>query len=82
MTEIIVNDCIVARVYFSITQSDPRDHIIRVPRPCIKEDGKVKISFQNLSPVSPKELGFSDDTRRLGIGVVSFSLQYAQTTTK
>jgi hypothetical protein len=49
----------------------------RVPRALVPEDGHLRITFMIKDPVSPKELGISDDHRRLGLALRKMSLGWA-----
>jgi hypothetical protein len=51
--------------------------VARVPRALVPEDGNLRITFIIKDPVSPKELGISDDYRRLGLGLRKMSLGWA-----
>jgi Methyltransferase FkbM domain len=51
--------------------------VTRVPRALVPEDGNVTITFIIKDPVSPKELGLSDDYRRLGLALRKMSLGWA-----
>lgn len=53
--------------------SSPNDIEIAIPQGvCLGEVVPITIDIQN--PVSPKDLGLSDDTRNLGIGLLGFKL--------
>jgi hypothetical protein len=47
------------------------DNIVHIPKE-IYPDKKLKIQFEIKKPKTPKDLGQSGDTRKLGIGVSSF----------
>jgi len=75
MAEIYANDCLIGRMHFE--DGEPHEQVLRLPARCTNETEKLRLSFQNLSPASPKLLGLSSDARRLGIGVVSLNLSSA-----
>ena len=76
LTEVVVNNCIVARLHFNKINASPKDHLMRVPRNCIDDNGRAHVVFRNIFPISPKEVGVSDDPRRLGVGVHSLRFHY------
>lgn len=53
---------------------DLQDTIVYIPKECIKKNGKVKLKFKIENPVSPKELGLSEDGRKLGIGFINMKI--------
>ena len=52
--------------------------IINIPKNCIKKNGKVRLTFKISNPTSPKELGQSDDSRKLGIGFINMKIMEAE----
>lgn len=48
---------------------------IVVKKELIKNNGKVNLEFLIKSPISPKELGLSDDNRKLGLGFKSVTIR-------
>ena len=51
--------------------------VARVPRALVLEEGNLRVTFIIKNPISPKELGISDDYRRLGLGLRKMSLVWA-----
>jgi hypothetical protein len=64
--DVYVNDIMIRSCEFIIG-----DNIIPIPKETYP-DKQLKIQFELKDPKSPKDMGYSDDTRRLGIGVNSF----------
>ena len=52
--------------------------VAKVPRALVPDDGNLRITFIIKDSVSPKELGISDDSRRLGFGLRKLSLVWGR----
>lgn len=53
----------------------PTDLSFSVPTDTCQKEGEVLISIDISNPISPQELGLSDDSRKLGIGLISFEIK-------
>jgi len=66
--DVYVNNVMIGSYKFVVG-----DNIVRIPKD-IYPDKKLKIQFEIKDPQSPKDLGYSNDERKLGMGVSSFYL--------
>ena len=69
ITDILVNFCTVKRLIFKNNGLD--NYQLRIPSSCLNNSGALRVVFKNLTPISPRQLGVSQDSRLLGIGVAS-----------
>jgi len=67
--DVYVNDILLDKYIFTIGENK-----IRIPQKLFP-DNRIIIKFLFHDLKSPKDLGISDDTRKLGIGISSFSLK-------
>jgi hypothetical protein len=64
------NRCRVAGFDFDLAQGGGARVISgTIPADCVDADGKIVLRINTDRVRSPKELGLSDDTRRLGVGI-------------
>lgn len=64
--EVFVNEKHIETWNFKYGQRDP-DTTIKVYKEMIKNDGDLNIKFKIENPVSPKEVGFNEDIRKIAI---------------
>ena len=73
--DILVNKQYVATLKYDL-QSKGEIRAVKIPNHLVLENnGHLLIKFNFKNPISPAELGLSDDARRLGLGIVSMELK-------
>jgi hypothetical protein len=70
---IYLNDQLLAEVKFSLARNREK-YFWEVPSTAWNVDGVNTLEFHVSDPKSPQTLGYSSDTRALGIGLLSFSI--------
>ena len=70
---ILANDELLTNWHFAKGQSAP-DTTLNIFADKIK-DGKLKLTFKFEDPMGPKDLGLSNDSRKLGIGFKSMTIK-------
>lgn len=57
-------------------QAEPSSHEISVPsQDVMQANGRIQIDFDIQDSRSPKEMGMSEDSRKLGLGLIEISVQ-------
>ena len=74
----IYSDTKLLAVWTYVLGENAPQTIVNVPKECIKKNGKVRLTFNISDPISPKELGESNDSRKLGIGFVDMKISEAK----
>lgn len=70
--ELYVNDNYVSTIVFS---EEPKDYSIIIPIQYIMDSSYINIKFKIIDElVSPQELGVSEDSRKLGLGLYNISI--------
>jgi hypothetical protein len=73
--DILVNGHHVAILKYDL-QSNSGVSVIRIPKAlALEKNGQLMIEFNIKNPISPAELGLSNDSRKVGLGIVSLELR-------
>jgi hypothetical protein len=75
---LVINGFPVSRWVFKGKLGKLYDIRFRIPATYLGSDGHIALTFEFGNPTSPRQLGISDDPRRLGAGLLSISVaEYA-----
>jgi hypothetical protein len=73
--DILVNGHHVAILKYDL-QSNSGVSVIMIPKAlALEKNGQLMIEFNIKNPISPAELGLSNDSRKVGLGIVSLELR-------